>query len=186
MTLQLIQTGKYSRVDYDPERDEFIKTFSPKRFDRLRYFLRIRPYPGHNFAIIAAHLDRLGIATPTIVESDKYRLVTENIHGVPLKQRIQDSEALQTQYLDALEGFYHHGIHCRGLHTDNFLVRDERIVAIDLDAYKAPHRLIRFPQAEYLDCLSRSLSGDEAFLYHALLKRLGLNAEKNTDKNPAI
>lgn len=175
MTLQLIQTGKYSRVDYSPERDEFIKTFSPKRFDKLRYLLRIRPYPGHNFVIIARHLERLGIATPRIVEAEKYRLVTANIHGTPLKQHIQTSETLQAQYLDALEAFYRNGIHCRGLHTDNFLVRDDRIVAIDLDAYKAPHRLIRFPQAEYLDCLSRSLTGDEAFLYHALLKRLGVS-----------
>lgn len=177
MSLQLIQTGKYTRVDYDPQRDLFIKTFTPKRFDRLRYLLRIRPYPGHNFALIARHLEALGIATPTIVEADKYRLVTANIHGVPLKQRIQDSEALQTQYLDALEAYYRHGIHCRGLHTNNFLVRDGRIVAIDLDAYKAPHRLIRFPQREYLDCLSRSLKGDEAFLFHALLERLGLGAD---------
>lgn len=176
MSLQLIQTGKYSRVDYDTERDIFIKTFSPKRFDRMRYLLRIRPYPGHNFAIIAKCLEALGIATPVIVETGKYRLVTENIHGAALKQRIQNSEALQVQYLDALEAFYHNGIHCRGLHTDNFLVRDERIVAIDLDAYKAPHRLIRFPQHEYLDCLSRSLHGDEIFLFHALLERLGLDA----------
>lgn len=176
MTLQLIQTGKYSRVDYDSERDIFIKTFSPKRFDRLRYMLRIRPYPGRNFALIAGRLEALGIATPTIVEVGKYRLVTANIHGMPLKQRIQDSESLQTQYLDALEAFYRNAIHCRGLHTNNFLVRDARIVAIDLDAYKVPHRLIRFPQREYLDCLSRSLKGDEAFLFQRLLARLGLDA----------
>lgn len=176
MTLQLIQTGKYSRVDYDPERDIFIKTFSPKHIDRLRYRLRLRPYPGHNFAIIAGHLESLGIATPAIVEASKYRLVTANVHGVPLQQCIQDSLDLQTQYLDALEALYRHGIHCRGLHTNNFLVRDQRIVAIDLDAYKAPHPLMRFPRREYLSCLGRSLQGDEAFLFHALIKRLGQDA----------
>ncbi|MDN6179537.1 MAG: hypothetical protein L0I84_00810 [Halomonas subglaciescola] len=176
MPLELIQTGKYSRVDYDPEHDLFIKTFFPKRVDRLRYGLRLRPYPGINFVLIAKHLDALGIATPTIIAADKYRLVTANIHGKPLKQCIQASRVLQTQYLDAVEAYYRHGIHCRGLHTDNFLVRDDRIVAIDLDAYKVPHRLIRFPQHEYLDCLSRSLINEEAFLFHALLKRLSLDA----------
>ncbi|MFG6666768.1 hypothetical protein ACGK9R_06635 [Halomonas sp. HNIBRBA4712] len=172
--MQLIQTGKYSRVHFDPERDLFIKTFQPKPFDRLRYLLRIRPYPGRNFALIAARLEALGIATPTITEARRYRLVTENIHGVPLRERILDDPDLQAQYLDALVAFDREGIHCRGLHTGNFLVRDGRIFAIDLDAYKAP-RFWRYPRREYLDCLSRSLTGDEAFLFQRLLDRLGLD-----------
>lgn len=170
--MQLIQTGKYSRVHFDPECDHFIKTFQPKTFDRFRYLLRIRPYPGLNFALVASRLEALGIATPTIVEARPYRLVTENIHGVPLRQLILDSPDLQKQYLDALIAFDRDGIHCRGLHTDNFLVRDGRIFAIDLDAYKAPC-LWRYPRREYLDCLSRSLKDDEAFLFIRLLERLG-------------
>ncbi|KGE79548.1 hypothetical protein CVH10_11290 [Halomonas sp. ND22Bw] len=172
--MQLIQTGKYSRVHFDPERDHFIKTFQPKAVDRLRYLARIRPYPGRNFALIASRLETLGIATPTIVEARPYRLVTENIHGVPLKQLILDSPDLQEQYLDALVAFDRDGIHCRGLHTDNFLVRDGRLFAIDLDAYKAP-RWRRYPRREYLDCLSRSLKGNEAFLFARLLERLGVD-----------
>lgn len=81
---------------------------------------------------------------------------------------------LQEQYLDALTAFDHHGIHCRGLHTNNFLVRDERLFAIDLDAYKAP-RWLRYSRREYLDCLRRSLKGEEAFLFARLLERLGLD-----------
>ncbi|MCP1313297.1 MULTISPECIES: hypothetical protein [unclassified Halomonas] len=174
--MQLIQTGKYSRVHFDAARDLFIKTFQPKRFDRLRYLLRIRPYPGRNFSLVAARLEALGIATPTIVEARPYRLVTKNIHGVALRERILDSPALQDQYLDALIAFDRHGIHCRGLHTGNFLVRDETLFAIDLDAYKLP-RLVRYSRREYLDCLSRSLAGDEAFLFTRLLDRLGLDEQ---------
>ncbi|WP_447529055.1 hypothetical protein [Vreelandella sp. TE19] len=173
--MQLIQTGKYSRVHFDPEHDQFIKTFQPKTFDRLRYLLRIRPYPGLNFALIASRLDALGIATPTITEARPYRLATQNIHGVALKELILDSPDLQAQYLDALVAFDQNGIHCRGLHTGNFLVRDGRMVAIDLDAYKAP-RWWRYSRREYLNCLSRSLTGDEAFLFTRLLERLGLDA----------
>ncbi|MBP5980985.1 MAG: hypothetical protein KA748_12355 [Halomonas sp.] len=172
--MQLIQTGKYSRVYFYPECDHFIKTFQPKVFDRLRYLLRIRPYPGLNFALVASRLEALGIATPTIIEAHRYRLDTENIHGVPLKQLILDSPDLQEQYLDALVAFDHNGIHCRGLHTNNFLIRDGRLFAIDLDAYKVP-RWWRYPRTEYLDCLSRSLKGDEAFLFTRLLERLGLD-----------
>jgi hypothetical protein len=36
--------------------------------------------------------------------------------------------------------------------------------------------LSEFPQRDYLDCLSRSLHGDEAYLFHALLKRLQFDA----------
>lgn len=172
--MELIQSGKYSVVHYDPERDHFIKTFQPKPFDRLRYALRIRPYPGYNFALIAKRLDALSIATPTIVETARYRSVTENIHGTPLKRLILDSPVLQERYLDALETFDRHGIHCRGLHTNNFLVRDDRLFAIDLDAYKAP-RWLRYSRREYLDCLRRSLKGQEAFLFTRLLERLGLD-----------
>lgn len=172
--MELIQSGKYSLVHYDPERDHFIKTFHPKAVDRLRYALRIRPYPGHNFALIAKRLEALGIATPTIVEADRYRLVTENIHGVPLKQLILTSTDLQEQYLEALIAYYRHDIHCRGLHTGNFLVREEKLFAIDLDAYKAPS-LFKYSKREYLDCLKRSLKGQEAFLFIRLLERLGLD-----------
>ncbi len=172
--MQLIQTGKYSRVHFDSELDHFIKTFQPKAFDKLRYLLRIRPYPGLNFALVASRLKALGIATPTITEARPYRLVTENIHGVPLRQLILGSTDLQEQYLDALVAFDREGIHCRGLHTGNFLVRDGCLFAIDLDAYKAP-RWWRYPRREYLDCLSRSLEGDEAFLFTRLLERLGLD-----------
>ncbi|UYF98562.1 hypothetical protein [Halomonas sp. GD1P12] len=174
--MQLIQTGKYSRVYFDPARDHFIKTFHPKAFDRLRYLTRIRPYPGHNFALVAARLEALGIATPRIVEARPYRLVTDNVHGEPLRAHILDSPNLQEQYLDALAAFDHEGIHCRGLHTENFLVHEGRMVAIDLDAYKLP-RWRRYPRREYLDCLSRSLAGPEYFLFERLLERLNLDAQ---------
>ncbi len=70
--------------------------------------------------------------------------------------------------------FDRHGILCRGLHTNNVLVRDGRLIAIDLAPYKLiPHW--RFPRREYLDCLSRSLKGDETFLFTRLLEWLGLD-----------
>jgi hypothetical protein len=73
-----------------------------------------------------------------------------------------------------LVAFDRHGILCRGLHTNNFLVRDGRLIVIDLAPYKLiPHW--RFLRREYLDCLSRSLKGDEAFLFTRLLERLGLD-----------
>lgn len=180
--MQLIQRGKYSLVYFDPDKDHFIKTFQPKSFDRLRYALRVRSYPGHNFARIAARLAALDIASPIIVEADKYRLVTGNVHGTPLKQLILDSEALQTRYLDILVAYYRHDIHCRGLHTDNFLVRDGEIVAIDLDAYKAP-RFFKYSKREFLDCLKRSLKGSEAFLFQRLLERLGLDSDYQSIEN---
>ncbi|MFD2190225.1 hypothetical protein [Pistricoccus aurantiacus] len=174
--MQLIQSGKYSMVYFDPEKDHFIKLFHPKPFDKLRYALGVRPHPGHNFARIAARLAALDIASPTIVEARKYRLVTENVHGAPLKQLILASEALQTRYLDILVAYYRHDIHCRGLHTDNFLVRDGKVFAIDLDAYKAP-RFFKYSKREFLDCLKRSLKGSEAFLFQRLLARLGLDSD---------
>jgi len=166
--MQLIQTGKYTEVHFDPEQDVFIKTFSPKPSDRWRYRLGIRRYPGHNFRYVASRLARLGIATPRIVESHRYRLVTANVHGVALKQRILDDPTLQQRYLDILIALYHDRIHCRGLHTNNFLVKDGRIVAIDLDAYKAP-RVFTYPKREFIDCLGRSLKDEEGFLFERFL-----------------
>ncbi|MCI0508564.1 hypothetical protein C8E00_103417 [Chromohalobacter marismortui] len=174
--MQFIQQSKYSTVYYDPHDDTFIKTFQPKLIDHLRYSLGIRPHPGHNFAKIAAKLQTLGIATPSIVIAKKRYLVTSNVRGVALKTRILDSPDLQARYLDILATYYHHDIHCRGLHTDNFLVRDNVIYAIDLDAYKAP-TFFKYSKREFLECLQRSLKGDEAFLFDRLLKRLALDED---------
>lgn len=170
-TMQLIQTGKYSSVHYDPEHDTFIKTFSPNLTDRWRYRLGIRRYPGYNFRYVAKRLSLLGIQAPDIIESKRYRLVTANVNGVPLKQVIQDDPALQQRYVDILVALYRDRIHCRGLHTDNFLVKDGDIIAIDLDAYKAP-RVFTYPRQEFIDCLSRSLKGDEAFLFQRFLQAI--------------
>ncbi|MCK0714579.1 hypothetical protein ACFO0U_12665 [Chromohalobacter sarecensis] len=174
--MQLIQHSKYSTVYYDPQNDTFIKTFHPKPVDHLRYSLGVRPHPGHNFAMIAAKLKSLGIATPEIVTAKKRYLVTTNVHGVALKELILDSPLLQERYLDILVSYYHNDIHCRGLHTDNFLVKNNEIYAIDLDAYKAP-RFFKYSKREFLDCLQRSLKGNETFLFDRLLKRLALDTD---------
>lgn len=169
--MQLIQTGKYTEVHYDPDQDAFIKTFTPKTSDRWRYRLGIRRYPGHNFRYVAGRLERLGIATPKILSAERYRLVTANVHGIALKKLVLDSPELQNRYLDILEALYRDRIHCRGLHTENFLVVDGEVIAIDLDAYKAP-RAFTYPRREFIDCLSRSLKNDEAFLFERFLERV--------------
>ncbi|ALM52105.1 hypothetical protein [Halomonas huangheensis] len=177
MSLQLIQTGKYSRVDYDPDQDAFIKTFTPNTRDRWRYRLGIRRYPGYNFRHVARRLEALGISTPEILSVERYRLVTANIHGTPLHDEICNDPQLQTQFVEILVTLFEHRIHCRGLHTNNFLVSEGDIIAIDLDAYKAP-RFFHYSRQEFIDCLSRSLKGKEAFLFQNFLKRLDRSQDR--------
>lgn len=175
--MKLIQTGKYSRVYYDAASESFIKEFSPKFEDKLRYLLRFKPYPGMNFAHIAQRLGRLGVATPEITEAKPYRLVTRDVHAdAPLCDEIADSATLQQQYLDVLELCWRNRLFCRGLHTRNFLVKGGQLVAIDLDAYK-DCRWLPFNRKEFLYCWESVLGKNEKFLFSQLLIRLGLPAD---------
>ncbi|GEN22614.1 hypothetical protein [Halomonas cupida] len=178
MSLQLIQTGKYSRVHYDPDQDAFIKTFTPNTRDKWRYRLGIRRYPGHNFRHVARRLEALGISTPKILSAERYRLVTANIHGVALHDVIGNDARLQHRFVEILVTLCRNRIHCRGLHTNNFLVADGDIVAIDLDAYKAP-RFFHYSRREFIDCLSRSLKGKEGFLFRNFLERLDTSEHRS-------
>ncbi|EKP0306652.1 hypothetical protein JGK42_000424 [Aeromonas veronii] len=175
--MKLIQTGKYSRVYFDEQAQTFIKEFSPKPFDRLRYLLRLRPYPGHNFALIAARLAELGVTTPEITLAEPYCLITRDVGAdAPLSERIQDSPLLQQQYLELLALCWRNRLFCRGLHTRNFLVKGERLVVIDLDAYK-DCRWLPFNRHEFLYCWESVLQPGEKALFPRLLSMLGLPAD---------
>ncbi|ANF58806.1 hypothetical protein [Halotalea alkalilenta] len=171
--MEFVQSGKYSEVHYDRSRKVFIKTFQPKLADRLRYALRIRPYPGRNFVIVAERLKALGIRVPEVLAFERYRLEMRDVEAPELRGLILDDVALQERYVELIIKLYRDRIHCRGLHTKNFLVKDGELVAIDLDAYKAP-RLIHYSGREFLTCLKRSLGGPEAFLYQRIVERLGV------------
>ncbi|WP_156105340.1 hypothetical protein [Litchfieldella xinjiangensis] len=169
--MKLIQSGKYSHVYYDEAEDCFVKTFHPKIYDKLRYALGVKNHPGINFQVVANHLQQMGIATPEIIEAKKYRLVTRNVHGVPLKQEILGSHQLQDRFVAILVSLYNHGLLSRGLHTKNFLVSNQIVVAIDLDTYKLPSRFSNY-RNEFIDCLGRSLKGDEAFLFERFISKV--------------
>ncbi|WP_442322410.1 hypothetical protein [Cernens ardua] len=172
-SMEFVLSGKYSTVYYDRGRKVYIKTFSPKRFDRLRYFLHIRPYPGKNFALVAHQLTEQGIRVPEILIAENYYLETRDIEGSQLRELLPDHPELQEKFVELIVTLFRAGIHCRGLNTKNFIVRDEELYAIDLDAYKAAG-VIKFPEREFLENLKRAIKGPEAYLYDRIIQKLGI------------
>lgn len=174
--VEFIQSGKYSTVYFDPERRVYIKYFRPKAFDRLRYWLGIRPAPGRNFLKIARRLERLDIKVPDILMARRYYLEMREVEGTELRGLLPEHPELQQQYVELIARLYQDHIYCRGLHTKNFLATSSgELVAIDLDAYKAP-RLFHYSGHDFLEKLKRSLTGevDELYLYQRIVERLGV------------
>lgn len=173
--LEFIQSGKYSDVHYDRTRKVFIKTFTPKAFDRFRYITGIRPAPGTNFMKVAQRLTQLGIKVPEVLVARPYYLEMRDVEGVQLRELLPDNPDLQQKYVDLIVTLYRHHVYCRGLHTKNFLVKEGELVAIDLDAYKLP-RLFKYSGQDFLEKLKRSLNGEvpENYLYLRIVKALGI------------
>ncbi|MGJ8515814.1 hypothetical protein LMG33810_000125 [Carnimonas sp. LMG 33810] len=174
--LEFIQSGKYSDVHYDRARKVFIKTFSPKAFDRFRYITGIRPAPGINFVKVAKRLKQLGIQVPEVLVAKPYYLEMRDVEGPRLRELLPDNPQLQQKYVDLIVTLYRNHVYCRGLHTKNFLVKDGELVAIDLDAYKLP-RLVNYSGSDFLDKLKRSLNGPvpEQYLYDRVVAALGVS-----------
>lgn len=137
--MKVISKQKRSCVFYDEEKDIFIKTFNPKFTNKIKYFFRLRKYPGENFAYIAKNLKELNINTLEILEYSNYSITTKNLHAVTLENYLKlkkENYSILTQYIDIVSTLLKNNIYCGDFAYDNFMVKDNKIFVIDLEDYK--------------------------------------------------
>lgn len=174
-----IVKNKYSQVFYDKEKDSYIKKFTPKLKKKIKYFFRLRKYPGENCKYISDLFNRLGIKTPEIVECGKYYIVTKNIPGKML-DRILDEESDDEKikkyikkYIEIVSTIIKNKIYYADFHFGNFILYNDELYILDLEDYKKDIFFI-FRRKKLLKLLKQKL---EIIVYNKLIKK-GISANE--------
>lgn len=144
--MQIVSDQRRSLVYFDETNNHFIKIFKPKFINKLKYFFRLRKYPGDNFFYIAEELQKLGIKTVEIVNFSHYKVVTKNIAGISLNKYLEsnsNNEQILQKYVHLISTLLKNNIYSGDLSYDNFFVKDNEIIVIDLEDYRKVNFLAR-------------------------------------------
>lgn len=136
--MKIVSNQKRSIVYFNEKDSTYIKIFKPKFINKLKYFLRLRKYPGDNFKFISVELKKLGISTVTILNYTHYSVITEKIDGISLEKYLtihKDSKILN-DYINLVVTLLKNNIYCGDLSYDNFFVMNKQIIALDLEDYR--------------------------------------------------
>lgn len=137
--MKIISEQKRSLVYFNEEEDTFIKIFKPKFLNILKYLFRFRKYPGNNFFYISKELKKLEIKTLEILSYSHYKVITKNIHGVPLNiylEKNRDNNEIIQKYISLVTKLLKNNIYSGDLSFDNFFVKNDEIIVIDLEDYR--------------------------------------------------
>ncbi|MFK4785492.1 hypothetical protein [Fusobacterium sp. MFO224] len=139
--MKIIKNDKRSRVFYNTKSKEYIKYFCPKFSKRLKYFLGFGKYPGHNFKYISEILNSIGIKTVEIISFDKYKVVTEELEGISLKEALEKSNKEKSKiylekYIGVINKLIKNEIYFADYNSDNFYIFEDEIYALDLEDYR--------------------------------------------------
>lgn len=141
--MDVVCLSKRSSVFYDKKRDAFIKTFNPNIKSKIKYFFRLRKYPGYNFNYIRNVLKNMGFNVVTILEYSKYSITTENIHGISLEEYYFSNPEIIKDYINLVVKLLNNGIYAGDLSLDNFIVKDNKIYIIDMEDYRYTPFILR-------------------------------------------
>ena len=137
--MKIISEQKRSLVYFNEEEDTFIKIFKPKFLNRLKYLFRFRKYPGDNFFYISKELKKLEIKTVEILSYSHYKVITKNIHGTPLNiflEKNRDNNEIIQKYIYLVTKLLKNNIYSGDLSFDNFFIKNNEIIVIDLEDYR--------------------------------------------------
>ena len=136
--MNTVKNHKRSIVYYNSVKDTFVKLFFPKVSKKIKYFFQLRKYPGHNFKYINDELNKIGILTAKIVSYDKYSVTTKNLHGPTLDKFIKDdlNHPLVKEFIKIAVKILKSGFYNGDFAFKNFIVKDNKIYAIDLEDYR--------------------------------------------------
>lgn len=168
--MEIISNQKRSVVYYDKNKNIFIKKFKPKFSAKLKYFFRLRKYPGDNFYFISSELTKLNISTVQVLAFSHYSVTTKKLFGIPLNQYILDhsSSIILNKFIEIICTLLENGIYCGDLSYDNFFVVNEEIYAIDLEDY----RKVKFLKRDNKEAIRRMKGKVDDWVIEEVRKRL--------------
>lgn len=140
--MKVIANGKYSQVYYDEEKDMYIKYFTPKLKKKIKYFLKLRKYPGENCKYISNIFNKIGIKTPEIIKYDRYLFCTKGIEGKTLKKLITTEDKKEKidiyieKYIYIVSKVINNKIYYADFNFSNFILFEDELYILDLEDYK--------------------------------------------------
>ena len=137
---KVIVENSRSKVIYNDVEKAYTKYFYSGYSKKIKFFLKLRRYPGKNYKYISDIFEKEGIKVAEIIDFDKYMVKTKEIPGTSLLECIstntKEKEILIEKYIKLVSKIINLGIYFGDFHFGNFIVYNEEIYVIDLEDYK--------------------------------------------------
>ena len=138
---KVIVENSRSKVVYNDLEKTYTKYFYSEFGKKIRFFLRLRRYPGKNYKYISDIFEKEGIKVAEIIDFDKYSVSTKEINGKDLSEELINSERergkeLINKYVEIVSKIINLGIYFGDFNFDNFIVYQNELYAIDLEDYR--------------------------------------------------
>lgn len=183
-----------SKIIYNETLKTYTKYFYPDFKKKIKYIFRFRKYPGYNFKYIANVLQKLNLNVPKILKYDKYMVVTKQIEGIDLYEKLlisnkTDSKILLDEYINIVSTIINNDIYFGDFSFDNFIYcsKNSKIYVIDLEDYRK-NFLSQFRKKETLKRIEKKLHHLEILKEHKhyytsteIIEKI-INKTKDTNK----
>lgn len=129
-------------IYYNKENKTYTKIIKPRLNKRIKYFFRLRKYPGENVKYIAKLLEKNGIDTLKVIQAEKYLTITKEIIGNTLIKEIrmtkndEKKSYLVKKYIETVVKIINLGIYYGDFNFGNFIVSNDKLYVIDLEDYR--------------------------------------------------
>lgn len=138
---KVIVENSRSKVVYNDLEKTYTKYFYSEFGKKIRFFLRLRRYPGKNYKYISDIFEKEGIKVAEIIDFDKYMIKTKEIPGTSLLEYIKlnidgKKEIFIEKYIELVSKIINLGIYFGDFNFDNFIVYQNELYAIDLEDYR--------------------------------------------------
>lgn len=129
-------------IIYNAQEKTYTKIMKPGLNKKIKYFFKIRKYPGQNIKYISEILKKNGIKTFEIIEYSNYKVITKEILGNSLTEEIlkikekEKVKVLINKYVEIVAKIIELGIYFGDFNYYNFIVNDGELFVIDLEDYR--------------------------------------------------
>ena len=157
------------KVIYNSENKTYTKIIKCKLKKRIKFFLKIRKYPGENIKYISELFRKNGIKALEVLEYSKYKVVTKEITGKTFLEELilnynnYESKILIEKYITMITKIINLGVYFGDFNFGNFIVHNKELYAIDLEDYRKDF-FSKFRRKSLLKRLKRELRKNEKIL----------------------
>ena len=166
---KIIVNTDLRKVIYNDKNKTYTKIIKCKLKKRIKFFLKIRRYPGENIKYISDLFKKNGIKALEVLEYSKYRVVTKEITGKTFLEELisnynsYESKILIEEYIKLIIKIINLGVYFGDFNFGNFIVHNKELYAIDLEDYRKDF-FSKFRRNSLLKRLKRELRKNEKIL----------------------